>query len=269
VLHVLVALVGLAALPVILFAAGSVGRWLTVRALGVRGVPFPFGAGKRWSWTTTSFGPQALGFLGNVAAMYAVSGVLVAIGTGSAGLDVPDEASMRVNVEAGGPAAAAGIQDGDQVDAVNGESVTSWDALRGAVRAHPLGRVDVTVRRDGRESHLLVTPDRSGLVRLQVPVQHREATVGECLRLGVAMPAMFLYANARGVLVSLVGASHEQVAGPVAIVRETSRQSEHGNLVAFLGLMAAFMFVPLAIAALFTGPGRRRRTNRTSKEQPQ
>ena len=260
-LTVVVALVGLAALTVVLLTAGSIGRWLTVRALGVRGVPFPFGASARWCWTTPSLVPQALGVVGCILATYAASGALVAAGTWSTGMEVADETSMRVNVEAGGPAAAAGVQDGDRVDAVNGERVTSWSELRGAVGRHPLEPIDLSVTRDGREVHAQVTPDRSGLVRIRMPMRHQDATLGECLRAGAAAPAMFLYATARGVAGTLAGSSRAEVAGPVAIVRESERRSPPGpgNLVTFLGLIGAYMLPPMAIAALFTGPGRRKR----------
>src|ERR1700679_2933398 len=98
-LLVVVGLVGLVGLTAALVAGGYVGRWLVVRALGVRGVPFPFGAGTRWCWSGASVLPQALGLVGSILGMYAVSGAMIGLGTWSTGVDDPDEASMRVHVD--------------------------------------------------------------------------------------------------------------------------------------------------------------------------
>src|ERR1019366_6341510 len=128
-----------------MLTGASVGRWLVVRVLGVRGVPFPFGANARWCWTTASVVPQALGLLGSLAGMYAVPGAAIAAGTWSAGVVEADETSMRLVVDPKGPAFDADVWDGDRVLSVNGERMTSWDAFRGAVARHPGEAIDLSV----------------------------------------------------------------------------------------------------------------------------
>ena len=248
----------LAVMTALMLAAAAASRWLVVRALGVRGVPFPFGASGRWCWATRSAGPQALGYLGSLAGMYAVSAAIVAAGTWGAWVDPPDAAGMRLEVDPGGPADVAGIRDGDRVDKVNGEPVTSWDALRDAIARHPRGPLDVAVTRDGREVHAEVTPDGSGAIRVQLPTRHTEVGLGAALLTGAASPALFLFEQARSIVRVVSGSARGELVGPVGIVGETRRQAKLGTSVVFVGLLGAYMLPFLAIGALFTGPGRRR-----------
>jgi membrane-associated protease RseP (regulator of RpoE activity) len=256
------ALVGMVAMMAAMIVAGAIGRWVVVRALGVRGVPFPFGAGARWSWTTRSVVPQALGTAGSIAAAYATSGVLMAVGTWSAGAESYDRASMRVDVVRGGPADQGGVRGGDRVDAVDGERVTSWDALRSAVGRHPSEPVDLALSRDGAAVHVTVTPDRQGRILVTVPVEHRAAGFGQCVRAGVLGPAEVLYATAKGFVAIAAGTQRAEPAGPVGIVREAAGHGGAGGGILYLGALGACLVPLLAIPTVFTGPGRRRKRGR-------
>jgi len=61
-------------------------------------------------------------------------------------------------VAEGSPAAAAGIQTGDTVVAIDGRRVTYWEDLERAVDGSNGRRLDLTVRRDGGERALSVAP---------------------------------------------------------------------------------------------------------------
>jgi regulator of sigma E protease len=256
---IVLGLVAMAALVVAMLFAGAAGRWAAARALGVRGVPFPFGANGRWSWTTASVAPQALGIAGSIAATYLTAGALMAAGTWSAGVEHSDAASMRVDVEPGGPADRAGVRDGDRVDAVNGEPVASWDALRGAIARHAGEPVDLELSRGGAPIHAMVTPDRQGRIRVTVPVAYGPASPGECVRVLFAGPAQVLAAMAGGVLGIVAGRERAEVAGPVGIVRVTEEQGRRSSALLVLGGLGAYLVPLLAIPTLFTGPGRRRK----------
>lgn len=56
------------------------------------------------------------------------------------------------------PAAAAGLQTGDWVAAVNGEPVASWQALVEKIRRHPGEALTLRVLRAGRSLEIVVTP---------------------------------------------------------------------------------------------------------------
>ena len=62
------------------------------------------------------------------------------------------------SVEAGSPAAAAGLRPGDQIVAIDGKPVTTWESTEYAVMLRPDTALNLRIRRDGQE---LVVPVRS------------------------------------------------------------------------------------------------------------
>ena len=72
-----------------------------------------------------------------------------------------DSSVIIANLDRNGPAARAGIRQGDQVVAINGEPIDSSRGLIRAVAAVPPGdSVRVTVRRGGREIDIAVNVGR-------------------------------------------------------------------------------------------------------------
>lgn len=59
----------------------------------------------------------------------------------------------------GSPAARAGLEAGDRIEAIDGEPVPDWDALVEAVRASPGAPLRLTVLRDGRRIELQARPE--------------------------------------------------------------------------------------------------------------
>ncbi len=59
-----------------------------------------------------------------------------------------------------GPAQRAGLETGDLVRSVNGESVTTWQSFRDRVSARPGEELLLVVERDGETRELRVTPER-------------------------------------------------------------------------------------------------------------
>ncbi|KQM84001.1 RIP metalloprotease [Agromyces sp. Leaf222] len=69
--------------------------------------------------------------------------------------------SERQTCEAGDPAAPgaeAGLQPGDVLVSIDGESITSWEQSTAIIRSHPGEPLAVVVTRDGEEQTLTVTP---------------------------------------------------------------------------------------------------------------
>jgi putative serine protease PepD len=61
-------------------------------------------------------------------------------------------------VVAGSPADDAGLKEGDVVTRVDGQAVSSGQAVADAIAAkHPGDRITFTVRRDGQEKDVIVT----------------------------------------------------------------------------------------------------------------
>ncbi|MEX0900487.1 MAG: RIP metalloprotease RseP [Gammaproteobacteria bacterium] len=70
---------------------------------------------------------------------------------------IPVLPAVIESVEAGSPAAIAGLAPGDRVTAFNGEPVADWTALVERVRGAPDARVTLSVMRDGRERAVPLT----------------------------------------------------------------------------------------------------------------
>lgn len=150
-----------------------------------------------------------------IAALYVTHGFL-------------DLATTRIEVIPGGPAAAAGLLTGDQVTAVDGVPVHTFDELRRELQkpaAPPLRTVEVL--RAGRSRALQVQPERGTisvkldrvLVKLPffsaLPQAARDIWSLNAATLG----ALWDFARGKG------GAA---LSGPVAIVRQASAEVKRG-----------------------------------------
>ena len=259
VLYVVIGLLGLATGVVGILTLSAIARWLVARALGVRGVRFPFGASVSWCWTTASGMPNLLCFVATWAVLYAACGILIAAGSAICGTEVADEASMRVRVSEDGPARRAGLRDGDRIDAVNGVPVTGWPALRSALAGHPSEPVELSITRAGSSSTVRVTPDPKGLIRVQVPTTLERVGLAEALRLGASGPGLVQYGTVVGVVRALEGRERVRVTGPVGVVREVASMPGNGvgRALEFAGLYGAYAMPVFVILGAFLTPRRR------------
>jgi regulator of sigma E protease len=100
-------------------------------------------------------------------ANYLTAVVLAALLLGSAGMLVADDSSRIGAPLPGGPAARAGLLEGDRIRAVDGVAVDSWQALVTEVRRHPGKATPLEVERPAGEGAptalaLVITPDDVG-----------------------------------------------------------------------------------------------------------
>ncbi|MFZ0371400.1 MAG: RIP metalloprotease RseP [Halobacillus sp.] len=71
---------------------------------------------------------------------------------------VPSNEAVLGEIQEGSPAESSGLQKGDEVIAIDGESVSSWDEFTTIVRSHPAEEIMVTVEREGQTEQIAVTP---------------------------------------------------------------------------------------------------------------
>ena len=69
-----------------------------------------------------------------------------------------DQPAIIGTVKEGGPAAAAGLRTGDQIVAVNGQTIRQWTQLTKVVQAAPDGQVKLGISRQGATQEILVKP---------------------------------------------------------------------------------------------------------------
>ena len=257
-------MIGLAVLAcsaALLFGANVLARSLALRALGIRGstlwiVNAPF----RWIARGAS-GNLAL-LASSAIASYAMASLLVTTGLILSGKDRSDETTMRATVGLRGPAARAGMRDGDRVLAVDGAPVANWDALKRAIHAHAESEVDLTIERDGATLHIGAIPNAEGKIMIGPASVTERVPLGVALGEGFATPARVWVATARGMARMLAPEDRTTLSGPVAIVRETNTQAEKsgiGRALMLAGALAAYGFPVMLLYASIVLPARRPR----------
>lgn len=253
-------LVGFAVAALVLCGGVCAGRWGASRAFGIRGF-------RRGTTTEEERGRPGLAFARAGAGIFGVylACVLLFVPGFAGGTSVVDDVSMRVKVATGGPAARAGIVDGDRIVAVNGETPKDWDHLKRLVAAHPDETLAVEVDRGGVRRSFAVTT--VGPKMMVGPfVEHRSLSAGEVLGSAFAAPAGVAGAFFRGLARTIGGTERAEVSGPVAIRQEVGRAEREGTATAFrlvaalAAYQAVFLDLALLAVAFVTGLASRRKT---------
>jgi regulator of sigma E protease len=162
-----------------------------------------------------------------------------------------DLTTTRIEVFPGGPAAAAGLRTGDQIVAVDGVTVASFDELKRELQkpGAPAERQIEALRAGAREK-FAVRPDHGAI---SVKLDH----VLVQLSLGAAIPRALrdvwtLNAATLGALFdALRGKGSASLAGPIAIVRQSAAEVKRGladfaSILANISVgLALFNFLPV------------------------
>ena len=184
-------------------------------------------------------------------ANYLFASVLMFFGFLLGGNPVVDETSMRVHVGPNGPAAQAGIIDGDRILTVNGDAVKDWDMLKKQIGAHAGDKIDILVERtkgDAKEQlHFLTTPmgegDTKGKILVGPPYKIEPVTIGQAALLSVKEPPKVVYNLVTGLARMIAGKEKPELSGPVGIVKEVKKSAEDGphTYLKLLGLLSAYL----------------------------
>ena len=171
-------------------------------------------------------------------------------------------------VDPSSPAATAGMEKGDLIVRVDGDTVRYWDELTALVRARPATPLTVTVERDSATQELHLTTEA---------VDERDPLTGETTRIGrlgvlpaqqvrqvhfslggaVIEGARQTYGGVRLVAITVRGlilrqVSPKELAGPIGI-GQLSGQMARAGLIPFLSFMA-FISINLAVVNLLPIP---------------
>jgi regulator of sigma E protease len=173
------------------------------------------------------------------------------------------------SVVAGKPAAAAGLQRGDSVMAINGAAVRTWSDVIAAISASPEKPLFMDVSRAGATVTLTMTPEAQTVPsgptgkpervgRVGVGPQNKEGhdpmPLGECVVAGWHA-TWAMAGSVVGVLGGLFqGSVHvSALGGPIAIARESVKAAKGGleqmfTLIAFLSVnLAVLNLLPIPI----------------------
>jgi regulator of sigma E protease len=149
-------------------------------------------------------------------------------------------------VETGTPAAAAGLQAGDQVVSIGGKAVSSWQEVRAEILTHPDKTVTLVVQRGGQQVQLTATPkkqpDGTGFLGVQPGVSHRDlgflGSLGWAGReTGTMIKLIFV-----GIKMMFTGQApvtgSQGLAGPVGIIQISSQAFQGGYYLSLLALIS-------------------------------
>jgi regulator of sigma E protease len=181
------------------------------------------------------------------------------------GVQVPSTEPVIGAVSADMPAAAAGLEVGDRVLAVDGTGVDSWTGLAELVRASGGRRLTLSVERDGVARDVAVTPQLEStqsifgeegeayLIGVGARYDHRDLGLLEAVGAGASQTAATSWLVTKGFILMFVGrVPLKELGGPIAIAQAAGQQARAGAD-AFL-TMLAFLSVNLGVLNLLPIP---------------
>ena len=162
-------------------------------------------------------------FMNYALAWVLLVGLLVA-GAAQVKLDTTEVGAVMPDM----PAAAAGLQAGDSIVAVDGTPVADFRAVAEALSARKAEQVGLTVERDGRRFDLPVTTNDQGQIGIRPP----EEVVSFGFVEAVRRASTFLVNGSLAIVSGLVdlvrGEASGGLMGPVGIASEVAAQAERG-----------------------------------------
>lgn len=191
----------------------------------------------------------AAGPLMNVGVAVLLLAVLLAV----VGVRLP--VPVVAGVEPGRPAAAAGLQPGDAIVAVDGTPVRQWVQVQRAIAASPGRPLTLTLRRDGREVTVTVTPDTvdgHGFLGVRPQVAVRRLGPLTALAEGVRWTGDLVRLTGQGLMAVLRGREEADLLGPVGIGQQIGAASRQG--LGALLFLAALLSVNLGLLNLLPFP---------------
>jgi len=194
--------------------------------------------------------------LAGPAMNYAAAIVLALLLLPTIGLDLADPASRIGVVQAGGPAAAGGLEKGDRVVAAGGAPVATWVELVARVQASPGQPLALEVERGGARVQLTVTPrDAGGVGKVGIgpaTAPHR-APGAATLTEAFTWTNQLAWAQVAGFGALFKGAKGTELSGPIGIVEQLVT-GFHEGVGPFLTLLWKISIV-LAVLNLLPIPG--------------
>lgn len=237
----------------------AVARSGAARALGMRGITFPFG-GSIENEDAAAPWRRAVVVIAGVVASYLVPVLFFVL---ALRLDGTTVYTTEVGVIEGRPAAKAGMASGDRVLRVGGEPVATWEELSRKIGARAAQPTEIVVARGAEDLRFTVLPEGppgSGKIGVTATPTRIPVSLGAALTTGVARPPKVIREWVEGLLGIISGQSENEVAGPVGMVRAVAKVASSGlaSLLYLCGVLLSYVWPAAVIAAIVTVPRRKR-----------
>ena len=176
---------------------------------------------------------------------------------------LPDQPNTVTELEPGMPAAQAGLKEGDNIVALNGQPTRSLPSMIHILQENKVNPVKVTVVREGQEMNFTLTPKldklETGEERYRIGVKSDPTSVDK-LPFGKALERSLDTNKKYSTLVfDLVGkmlqrkVSVKQMSGPIGIAREAGNAAQQPGWTPLMNLMA-MISLQLGLFNLFPFP---------------
>jgi regulator of sigma E protease len=158
------------------------------------------------------------------------------------------------------PAAAAGLQNGDRILQVAGESVTNWDEMSAAIRRYPEQSISLVWERDGRSIEAQIVPaarqvEDETIGQIGIGPHTGHASVGLAQAVGMSGERVWLVS---WLILDFIGEilqgerSTDELGGPLRIAQMAGETADQG-LKYFLSFLA-MISINLAVINLLPIP---------------
>ena len=159
------------------------------------------------------------------------------------GTTVPSHEPIIGDIMAGNPAATAGIQKGDKIVSINGQSIQEWKDITTALQGHSNHVISVTLDRQGEILSTTVIPRESGeraVIGINPVTTVTQYSIGESAIRALSHTGNTLVEMIQGLWSIITGQSKGDVAGPIGVAQMAGQVAQHGfiSLLLFTALLS-------------------------------
>jgi regulator of sigma E protease len=149
------------------------------------------------------------------------------------GVPVPGRAPQVAGLRDGKPAAAAGLQPGDEMVAIDGHKLTEVGQVAPLISGSQGNPVTIDILRDGQAKSITVKPEKDGNdYRIGIEIQPKEefvkASFGKTVVEGLRFPYDYSRFILHGFGEIFAGRQKAEFSGPIGIVKVMKRQIANG-----------------------------------------
>lgn len=159
------------------------------------------------------------------------------------GTTVPSHEPVIGDTVTGNPAAEAGIQQGDRILTINGQSIQEWKDITQSLQGHSNHVVSVTLDRKGEIISTTVIPRESGdraVIGINPVMDVKQYGIGESAVYAVTHTGSTIMEMLQGLWNIVTGHSKGDVAGPIGVAQMAGQVAQHGfiSLLLFTALLS-------------------------------
>lgn len=173
------------------------------------------------------------------------------------GVPTSDNRNIVGSLAQGKPAAASGIQAGDRIVAINGESTPDWTRLTEVIHGKPEQTLSLTVQRGNQQQTIAVKTEKdpqsgNGMIGIAPEVTYVHASILEATRLGFERSVDFTKLIVVSLVQMVTGKIPADVGGPIMIAQVIGEGVKEGfsNLLGLTGVLS----IQLGLINLFPIP---------------